>query len=702
MTASALVFEPLVPVPALAAILSLAFMISVLSIWRGARGGLLRLLAAGTLGLLLANPYLRTSERTPLDDIAVILIDKSASQRLDGRDEIAEAAADALAARLAAIGGIEIVRREVGGEDQTRLVEALTAAAADAPRRRLAAVFAITDGQASDAARAGDLMLDAPAHILLTGRADEIDRKITLLNAPRYGLVRETARVSFRVDDLGPDGSEAGEGRAVVALRVNGREVARQAVPLGAEVSFEAPLEHPGALILELEAEKRPGELTARNNIAVLNVTAIRDRLRVLLISGEPHAGERVWRNLLKSDPAVDLVHFTILRPIEKGNPGELASELALIPFPQDELFIDRLSAFDLLIFDRYTYRGVLNAFHFDNIARYVENGGAVLVASGPEYAGALSLAARRNFSFILPALPDGAAREGPFRPQISEEGARHPVTADLPEQEFWGRWLRIMPVNQRGGRTLMTGPDEAPLLILDRVGEGRVGLLLSDHVWLWARGFDGGGPHAELLRRISHWLMKEPELEEERLTLAGVGDDLVIRRRTMADDPGPVNIVAPSGETREIALSRTGPGLFEARLENVERGLYRARAGDLFAVGAVGLAAPPEFENVLADSRPLAPAVATSRGSIHWIRRGDDLALPAVRKVNPQAAAYAGAGWAGVVERDAFQIDAARDAPLAPAWFWLALIAGALLGAWLVEGRTGRPATGAPRGRDG
>ncbi|MBB5519089.1 hypothetical protein [Amphiplicatus metriothermophilus] len=691
MTASALAFEPLVPTWALGALVSLALVVSVLSIWRGARGGPLRLLAAGALALLLANPQLRTSERTPLDDVAVILVDQSASQRLDGRDGIARAAADALAARLAALGGIEVVRREVGGENETRLVEALAGAAADTPRGRLAAVFAITDGQASDAARAGDLALDAPAHVLLTGRDDEFDRKITLLSAPRYGLVRESARIAFRVDDVGPEGAAAGTGSAVVALRVNGREVARQAVPLGAEVSFEAPLEHPGALILELEAEERPGELTTRNNIAVLNVTAIRDRLRVLLISGEPHAGERVWRNLLKSDPAVDLVHFTILRPIEKGNPGELASELALIPFPQDELFIDRLSAFDLLIFDRYTYRGVLNAFHFDNIARYVENGGAVLVASGPEYAGALSLAARRNFSFILPALPEGAAREGPFRPRISEDGARHPVTAGLPEQEFWGRWLRIMPAAQRSGRTLMTGPDGAPLLILDRVGEGRVGLLLSDHVWLWARGFDGGGPHAELLRRIAHWLMKEPELEEERLTLTGAGDDLVIRRRTMSDEPGPVSLVLPSGETREIALDETAPGRFEARLANAEHGLYRARAGELFAVGAVGLAAPPEFDDVVADSRPLAPAAEASRGGVFRIRRGDGIALPALRKANAGAAAYAGAGWAGLVERGAYRIDATRDAPLAPPWFWLALIAAALLGAWLLEGRTGR-----------
>jgi hypothetical protein len=694
---SAIVFEPAWPIPLLAAFGVIAAALTLYSLLRGSKGAPLRLVALASLIALIANPQMRVVERTPLDDLALIITDESASQTLDGRDRASAAAAEALEARLKSLGGVEVIRSSVGGEEETRLVEAVRAAVADAPRGRLGGVFVITDGQASDAAQAEDFSLDAPVHVLNSGRAGEIDRKITMINAPRYGIVREAVKIAFRIDDLGPNEAPVDGGRALVALRIDGREILKQPVPVGAEVSFDAPLERPGGLIVELEVEARRGELTTRNNIAVLPITAIRDRLRVLLISGEPHSGERVWRNLLKSDPAVDLVHFTILRPIEKGSPGETTSELALIPFPQDELFIDKLSQFDLLIFDRYTYRGVLNAYHFDNIARYAENGGGVLIAAGPEYAGPMSLAARRNLSFILPALPAGEARDGAFRPALTEEGRRHPATAELPDSSFWGRWLRIIPVVKRSGRALMQGPNGAPLLILDRVGEGRVGLILSDHVWLWARGFDGGGPHAELLRRVAHWLMKEPELEEEQLSLRGVGGDLQISRRTMDDGPVEVELTAPDGAVSRVALSEISPGLFTASIREAPRGLYRARDGDLFAIGAVGLAAAPEFQDVVSDAGKLSGFREKTRGGAFNFRRGGEIVLPAIRKVAPESAAYAGSGWAGLVARSASRTDSVNDSPLAPPALWLAILAAALLGAWWIEGRRRRNRVSAP-----
>ena len=573
-------------------------------------------------------------------------------------------------------------RVEFSGEEQTETVMALQSALADIPRSRLGAVFVVTDGQSIDADKtiAG---LDAPVHIVIAGAKEEVDRKITLTNAPRYGIVDQSVRVSFRIDDLGPDEEERGAGQPVtVTLRVNGDEILSEPVPLGTEAGFDAPLTRPGSTVIELEVEARDGELTTRNNIAVLPISAIRDRLRVLLISGEPHPGERVWRNLLKSDPAVDLVHFTILRPIEK-NDNTSVSELALIRFPQDELFIQKLPEFDLVIFDRYTYRGVLDSFHFDNIARYVEGGGGVLIAAGPEYFGRRSLAARRNLSFVLPAAPKGAAIEGAFRPTVTELGERHPVTTGLSEEDYWGRWLRIMPVDQRRGQALMAGPDDAPLLLLDRVEDGRIGLLLSDHVWLWARGFDGGGPHAELLRRIAHWLMKEPELEEEALSLTDDGDALVITRRSVGESLEPVELEYPDGELQRLLPSQSEPGLFTARIENAPRGLYRARSGQLFAIGAVGLAAAPEFQDVVSTTGKLAPLAEATRGGA--FRTNDRGGVPDIRRV-AGSGVRAGDKWAGIVKKGAARIDAVRDAPAAPPIAWLILIASALLAAWLIE----------------
>ena len=687
---SGVFFDPSAPVWAIAVVSGIG---ALLIFWNALKQPVpagFRMLALAALTGLLLNPQIRVAERTPLDDIALIVLDRSASQSLDARADAAEAAAELLETRLAALD-VETKTVIVEGEEETRLIESLSSTIAETPRARLSGVFVISDGQAVDAENASRVFPAAPVHILSTGRDTETDRTITLINAPRYGIVNESVNVSFRVNDFGPDNELITDAQnAVVTLRVDGEDAFRQPVPIGAEVSFAAPLERPGALVIELEVEPRGGELTTRNNIAVLPITAIRDRLRVLLISGEPHAGERVWRNFLKSDPAIDLVHFTILRPLDK-NDGALQNELALIEFPQDELFIEKLSEFDLLIFDRYTYRGVMNAFHFDNIARYVESGGAILIASGPEYIGPLSLAARQTLSFILPALPQRQPINGAFRPQVSEVGVRHPVTAGLPEQSFWGRWLRIIPVLQRSGRALMEGPNGEPLLILDRVGDGRIGLLLSDHVWLWARGFDGGGPHAELLRRIAHWLMKEPELEEEQLALRDDSGDLVIERRTMAENAAPIELTLPDGSRSEVSLSETSPGAFAARIESAPRGLYRARSGELFAVGAVGLAAAPEFTNVVSTPSKIAPLAERSGGGVFRLRRDGRVGAPAIRRVREDAQSRHGAGWAGVVTRNAEQTISERTAPAASPWMWLAVIVLALAGAWAVEGRFGR-----------
>ncbi len=682
-----IVFDPFLANWALVAAAVIAVALAGVSLIMSWKGGVFRTIAIAGLFALLLNPLIRVAQQTPLDDIALILIDKSASQSLDGRDVITTETASKLETAITALGGVEPRIIDYDGAEQTRTVAALKSALADTPRARLGGVFIITDGQAADAQDAKlPLTVDAPVHLLLTGRKAERDRKITLTNAPRYGIVGQPVRVSFRIDDLGPDETILeNNASAIVVLRINGEEVLRQPAPFGVEASFDTPLDRPGRTIVELEVAPLDGELTTRNNIAVLPITAIRDRLRVLLISGEPHPGERVWRNLLKSDPAVDLVHFTILRPIDK-NDGTPVSELALIQFPQNELFIDKLMEFDLLIFDRYTYRAVLDSFHFDNIARYVEQGGGILIAAGPEYNGARSLASRRNLSFILPAIPAGGAVERAYRPLVTDLGKRHPVTDNLPEEGFWGRWLRIMPVTQLRGQALLSGPDDAPLLILDRVGKGRIGLLLSDHVWLWARGFDGGGPHAELLRRIAHWLMKEPELEEEALSLTGAGEALVIRRRTMGEDAPAATVTSPDGKQSDYALTEISPGIYEARIEKAPRGLYRARSDELFAVGAVGLAAAPEFVDVVSSRKPLAGLTQASGGGVFSTRNGDKAAPPSLRKVRG-AAARAGADWAGVVARGAARIDAVKDKPLAPPLAWLVLIAAALLTGWLVEG---------------
>jgi len=699
--ASSLILDPVIPFWLLITISFIAAMSGFFYFWRSPRSGLFRLLALATILGALANPQIQTDEQTPLKDIVLVLKDNSESQRLDNRLAINDQIAVQLQTRGLQSGNIDIREVNVTGDQETRILDAIGDALADTPRIQLAAIFILTDGQATDISLdengiatisnvTGIIPDNVPVHVMLTGRKDEIDRRITLNSAPRYGIVRESVRVSFRIEDIGPDEKPSANAATVeVYLKVDGKEILRQAVPTGQNVGFDVPLDRPGQVIIELTAAPLESELSEANNSVVLPITAVRDRLRVLLISGEPNPGERVWRNLLKSDPSIDVVHFTILRTADKFDSAP-PNELALIPFPTNELFIEKLKEFDLIIFDRYTWRNVLKSYHFDNIARFVEEGGAMLVASGPEYNGRLSLARRRTISYLLPAIPMTGTIDKPFRPELSNAGKRHPVTSDLSDQEFWGRWLRAIPTQLRRGTALMTGPSDVPLLILDRVGEGRVGMIQSDHIWLWARGFDGGGPHAELLRRTAHWLMKEPQLEEEQLTLETAGNSLIIKRRTLSDVASTTTLTLPDGTERAFEMVEMGPGVFQAVAEDPPEGLYRAHSDDLFAIGAIGLASAPELQNVVSESRKLLPLTEVSGGGIFNVRASQsDIRMPAIRRLRAgitDKAPKSGPGWAGILSNNTNQIDGRRNSPFAPPWVWLAFIAAALGFSWLME----------------
>ena len=338
-------------------------------------------------------------------------------------------------------------------------------------------------------------------------------------------------------------------------------------MPVGLEQGIEIPITRAGPTVVEMTADTLPGEVSTLNNRAVVEINGVRDRLRVLLVSGEPHAGERTWRRLLKSDPAVDLVHFTILRPPEKDDLTPL-NELALIAFPVRELFQVKIREFDLIILDRFQNRGILLPHYLRNIADYVREGGALLVSVGPEFSGPTSVALS-PLGGVLPAWPASADAvvEGAFRPQVTPLGTRHPVTAGLAGwraqgEPGWGPWYRRIEPGEPHGAALLGGPGGEPLLLLDHVGEGRVALLLSDQIWLWSRGHQGGGPQAELLRRVAHWLMKEPELEENALTARADHGSLAIERRSTEEGPpGEVTVTDPEGRAQKLTLAPTRPG---------------------------------------------------------------------------------------------------------------------------------------------
>ncbi len=692
-------FSPLVPSYIVWAAAGVACLIALLVVLGRSRGAVARIIALALFVLALANPSFTREDREPLTSVAVVVVDKSPSQDLAERTRQTEAARAAVAERLGRLPNLEVRFVEAGeadGEtDGTRLFTALSAALADVPHDRVAGAILITDGRVHDVpTEAAALGFAAPVHALITGRSNERDRRIVLTATPRFGIVGQSQTVSFRVVDQG-----GGGGNTQVTVRRDGETIENRNVRVGASVSVNVQIPHAGPNIVEIEAAELEGELTAINNRAVVSIDGVRDKLRVLLVSGEPHAGERTWRNLLKSDASVDLVHFTILRPPEKQD-GTPINELSLIAFPTRELFQQKINEFQLIIFDRYARQGVLPIIYFDNIARYVRQGGAVLVAAGPDYASQTSIW-RTPLDVILPAEPSGRMNDGAFHAELTDLGKRHPVTRGLEGSEseppHWSRWFRIVDTRASKGTPVMHGPDNKPLLVLSREGEGRVALLLSDHIWLWARGFEGGGPHIDLLRRLSHWLMKQPDLEEEALRLMVRGRDLTVQRQTMAESVADVTLTTPSGKTRTLALTQATPGVWRATIEANELGLWRATDGTLNALANVGPANPREFTEVTSTTEVLAPLVQATGGDAVRIEDGTGVHLPRLVQVR-SSDTFKGDDWMGLRVRESSVVRGIGVLPVFAGLIGLLLLIGSLAATWMREGRCGPPTSGPPR----
>ena len=681
-------FTPLVPSFVLWAAIAAIVVIAGLLLLARARGAAVRVAALALIVLALSNPSFTREDREPLSSVVAVVVDKSPSQNFGTRTQETAKAQEALVDSLKKIKGLEVRVVDAGqadGEtDGTHLFGALQSALSDVPVDRVAGAFLITDGRVHDIpANAAAVGFQAPVHALITGHKGERDRRIAISAAPRFGIVGQTQTVTYRLDDQGVTGE-----RAKVVIRRDGETISERTLQSGQTSSVDIDIKHAGPNIVEIEASPLDNELTLVNNRAVVAIDGVRDKLRVLLVSGEPHSGERTWRNLLKSDASVDLVHFTILRPPEKQD-GTPINELSLIAFPTRELFQQKINEFQLIIFDRYARQGVLPIAYFDNIARYVRAGGAVLVSAGPDYASNTSIW-RTPLDTVLPAEPVGVT-EKPFYAKLSDAGKRHPVTRGLAgsasDPPHWSRFFRTVDTRNAINPPVMTGANGEPLLLLSRFGEGRVALLLSDHIWLWARGYEGGGPHLDLLRRMSHWLMKQPDLDEEALRLQVQGKDLQVVRQTMADSVTPVTVTSPSGTTREVTLSAGEPGEWRATLPANELGLWQATDGTLKALINVGPTNPKEFSEVTSTTDMLQPLTQATGGDAKRVVDGSSVDLPRIVPVRASSV-FHGDGWMGVKMREASVVKGVGVLPIFAGLIGLLLLLGAFVATWLREGR--------------
>jgi len=686
-------FSPLIPWSLIYGLATVATICILFCLWRGLSGWALRGLAAMVLLAALTEPNLQQEAREDLSNIVLVIVDKSESQTVAVRPAQIEQAVTDLVSDIEGLDNFEVRQVDLTNDanaqdDGTFLITALNRTINEVASNRIAGAVLVTDGQVHDADIAGQFGF--PLHVLLTGEENDWDRRLIVKNAPAFAILDEEITLTLRIDEQGKVPANI-RGKARVEIAIDDGDPVAFDLETNTDLQMPLKLPHGGINVLQFNLLPVEGELTTRNNSAVVSINGVRDRLRVLLVSGEPYAGERTWRNLLKSDSAVDLVHFTILRPPEKQD-NTPVRELSLIAFPTRELFLEKVDEFDLIIFDRYSKRGLLPSSYLSSVVQYVRRGGAVLVASGPSFASINSLF-RTPLSEILPAEPTARVYEQGYSPTVSELGQRHPVTENLEsfspvsgtDQEApWGRWFRHIDAEPLSGNTVMTGVDGHPLLVLDRVDEGRIALLLSDQAWLWSRGFEGGGPQLELLRRLGHWMMKEPDLEEERLIATAVGQKVTIVRRSVEAENKPVTIEAPDGTVFDLELEEVSPGRWQGSFQGSQNGLYRLSDGLLSSVFALGPSAPKEFENTIASGDVLKPLVTGTKGAVLAIH---DVPVPNIRLVGTGRAA-GGRDWIGLTPRDAYVVTDVTSRPLLPAWLLLLLTALLVVGAWRFESR--------------
>lgn len=673
------IIYPVVPIGVFLALSVVGILAIGFAWWRGLPGWWLRAVAYVVIMGILAQPMIRDTKTDDLDDIVVIVADRTSSNKLGDRAEQVQLALDALQIRLGTRQGISLRQIDVGdGPDNTgtRIVQAINKVRGDIPPQQLSSVFVVSDGQIHDT---DTLDLDVPVHHIITGDPTDFDRQILIKQAPVFAILGEKMEITLEVRDAGAMPFD--QTQVKIMARVGASDPVEFAVPIGQEVTLQLDPPHAGRSVFELSVPTLAGEITDQNNRAIAQVNVIRDRLRVLLVSGMPHPGARVWRNLLKSDSSVDLVHFTILRPPGKQDDVPV-SELSLIAFPTRELFLEKIDDFDLIIFDRYKRRGILPSAYLQNVVEYVRNGGAVLVSAGPDFASANSIS-RSPLGDILPAVSNSRIINDPYVPRVSDLGARHPVTQDLPDNPDWGRWFRQIDLDVTRGQTVMSGAQDKPLLVLDRVDQGRVALIASDQVWLWYRQFEQGGPQQELLRRVAHWLMQEPDLEEEALSAVQNGPDIVITRRSLADQVSSLTLIAPSGNETEIEARETSPGVFQAKITAPENGIYELRDDTQAIVFAKGTVSPIEFQAPLATNARIASVFGQTGGGAVWAQAG----LPLLRDIDAGRPAF-GNGWMGIVRNQATSVLDVSTKPILPAWVILLCVLGLTLAAWLREGR--------------
>ncbi|UMM63600.1 DUF7408 domain-containing protein [Aristophania vespae] len=661
------------------------------------RGQLIKSFAFVILLMFLAGPGIRQARYQPQPQDALIVVDHTASMNIRDRRDIADKAADNLAQQASQIAGVSTYRLDVNDDNQqgTHLFEAIKEEAQNHPN--LSAIFLLTDGMNHDTPQKLDNILPGfkgrflPVHLLLTAKGEEKDRALQLLSTPPYAIMGTEAHIHIRVNDLG---GKTGQSVKIYKRQNSAKPKFIADTLTGQTIDIPVKITQNGSNLIELSASKLPDEASTRNNRLVVSIQGIQDHLKVMLVSGAPNQSARVWRDLLKADPSVDLVHFTILRSPETSDDTPI-SDLALIPFPTHELFVEKTNQFDLIILDSFDNPNILPESYIDNITRYVRQGGGLLVVSGSELAEPGSLQ-DTSLGEVLPArVTYKGAETGVFKPVISPFGQNHPVTNHLSQKgpwgDEWGPWYRLLKTTQIKGKVLLATKEGTPLLAIRHDDKGRVAQILSDQIWLWSRGGSGGGPQKELLRRLSHWLMKEPDLEGERLKARLDDHKIIVDRYSLTPhDFLMADISSPLGEHFQVKMQPVSDdsnhlkgSLTLTSDEEDNQGIWTIRQNGLATFIADTALQTIEMQDLRSTAHKLEPLVEKSGGGIFWI---GDHKVPTLRQVAEGHKAF-GTDWTGLPLHREKIMGADHLRSILPSWLALILILPLLALSWWREG---------------
>ena len=543
---------------------------------------------------------------------------------------------------------------------------------------RVAGIIFVTDGQIHDIEEYSDKLDNIPIHFIIVGKENELDRVLKTYNVPDYSIVGEQVNFDLIVEDYYTKKD------LVADIILDGKKYLSKKIKPNKNYQISIPIYHAGENVLEIKVKKLPGEISEINNYKIHKIKGVHEKLRVMLISGEPNMGLRSLRNLLNSDPSIELVHFTILRPPSKRDLTPV-KELSLIPFPTDELFAADISKFSLIIFDQYSLQGVLPKKYLSNITNFVLKGGALLDIAGPEYAKQTSII-NSPLKIILPTNPLDELGVEEFKPELTELGLRHPITNKLItnyKNKPWGSWNRFIKTEKKSGKILLKHKNY-PILVASQVGDGRVVQLLSDQTWIWKKSITESGPLTELVRNTIHWLLKTPELEENFLNFTKNSNIINVTLNTLLPGNANAKITSPSNKTINFLMKDNNSGGLNGQFISNELGKHKLEVKGITKYIYLGQKNNKELEDIKSTENKVNILSKTKNNiSTHWYESG----MPKILIIYNDKI-LSGQNWIGIKNKNVPKTSQFISKEYLDWYFLLPFLLGLFIYSWFRESR--------------